>query len=164
MKTSGWLVFASLLGLFVGASCGSDDKCSREGCHDQFLVNFEHEEWADGAYEIHVTIDGDPVDCEFVLPFGDRAPMVCPDDGGVVFWAYRENSSSPYLPRGIIVIGEPDEVSVSVSLGGETLASESFEVGDDRRYPNGPDCDNGCLDEQDDLEFDASAGGAGGSD
>jgi hypothetical protein len=38
----------------------------------------------------------------------------------------------------------------------------SFAVGDERYYPNGAECDDGCLSELEELMFDGAAGGAGG--
>ena len=165
-KTAGWLALTSCVALLLGASCGSgDDKCTRIGCHDQFVISFEHEEWDEGSYVIEVSVDGHDVECSFEFPFPTVSPEVCPDGEGVVFWAYREEEDLPFEPRGMIVLGEPDEVSIAVELDDELLVSESFEVGDDRVYPNGPACDKGCLDERAALMFDdGGRGGAGGAD
>lgn len=164
VKTSAGLALASLVALTLGASCGSSgSKCTKIGCHDQFVIGFTHERWDEGAYTIDLSVDGYDVECSFDFPFPTVSPEVCPDGAGVVFWAYREEEDQPFEPRGIIVLGEPHEVSISMSIDGEPLVSESFEVGDRRTYPNGPACDEGCLDEQAELDFDGSGeGGAGG--
>jgi hypothetical protein len=150
--------------LALGASCGGDDgKCSKIGCYDTFTVGFTGGSWVDGAYSVMVTVDGDEFECVFELPLEDAPRSVCQPNSPVELWAYRDEVTDPFLPAGVVVLGTPEEVSVVLSHEGEVLASDDYEVSDDRIFPNGEECDKGCLNAKASLSLGGQGGAGGGA-
>jgi hypothetical protein len=158
------LATACACALALGSSCHDEHNCSKLGCHDTFTIGFHKtSDWVDGKYAIALDIDGEAIECSFSVPIPEDPQTVCPGGSGIEFWVYRATTADPFLPAGVVIPGSPELVSIAVSQAQTTLAEDTFEVGDDRVYPNGPECDGGCLDAKASLDFDGSAGGAGGA-
>jgi hypothetical protein len=85
----------------LAASCGSnDDSCSTHGCHDQFAIEFVKDGWTEGTYDVELDIDGEVVQCQFVLPIPEEGLTFCPpvSDGplastSIEFWVIRGDTS-----------------------------------------------------------------------
>jgi hypothetical protein len=149
MNAPGWFV-AVATSLAVLTSCEESD-CTAAGCNDGFAVYLVADEpLREGIYDIEMTMDGDPVTCQIVLPGGSfGAAPACSDSVRLrVSASIHNNGAAPDhdAPNAIIVdMFVAAAVSeLKVSHDEAPLFEQTYRPTYQTVAPNGPECGPVC--------------------
>ena len=118
--------------------CSEEEGCGAVGCPAPLEAQLESDEvLSDGGYRVDVTLDGQTVSCEFVVP-NDPPGKVCIESGQFIV---------TYVETGFVVSLEvaAERVAFLVDRDGATLADIDYEP---EYRPTGPDtseCGPHCV-------------------
>jgi len=131
------------------------------GCSNAIYIDIVHDGvWQEGSYTLELSFDGQERSCDFVVP--DDLPT----EGRLASLDCGDGVRALLEPRCTLMVGNsgsgactpiPDEYglflelqgnpkssSVGLTRDGATILSDSRAPKYERKYPNGPDCDDGC--------------------
>src|SRR6478752_6247989 len=147
------LLAMTLVALATGCDANSD--CTEIGCTSRVSVSAAPGSgiWQAGNYGLDVSLDGEAVHCEFLLPdalpaegldslidCGDvvRASFVSRDDcsGGC--------SLTDEYDLQLLFFKLPEKVDVKLTRDGESVLDESRAIEYHEVFPNGPECGGTC--------------------
>jgi hypothetical protein len=96
---------------------------------------------ADGDYRVDVTLDGETVSCDFVVP-DDRPGRVCLESGRFLV---------AYVETGFVVTLDvaAERVAIHVERDGVELADIDYEPEYRPTEPNNPECGPRCANAED---------------
>ena len=135
------------------------------GCQNQFLVSLtlEASVVASGASEIEVTADGAAASCTFTIALGDGGltvppPEQCSSSVSVTLSNATTCTVAPIsagssdqcqpidgkITEEIVIVGTPAAVRVQQTVGGTTVADQSFAPTYQTVAPNGVECGPIC--------------------
>lgn len=132
------LALVGALGIQSALGCSDQEGCSAVGCLAPLEARLTSDEiLEDGDYRVDVTLDGETVSCEFVVP-NDPVGKVCIESGQFIV-TYVETGF------GVSLEVAAERVALLVDRDGATLADIDYEPEYRQTGPDNPECGPHCA-------------------
>ena len=137
-----WILCCTLI------SCGDiEEDCTEIGCTDGFQINFEPPITTPASYIFTVTLDGETITCEYVLPFVDDSGEYgsCDRDGVLLTTSGTALDPLQHSIPEIYIPSNPSEVLIEITKEEVLLVRERLVPEYEEFTPNGKECGPICY-------------------